>query len=344
MKSSELKQGDTIGIIAPSSGLSALYPHRLKQSIRFLKKQGFEVKAYPTTTKLYKGKAGTIEERLADFHDAFTSSEIKGILCAIGGISSNDLIRHIDYEVVKKNPKVFCGYSDVSVLHYALLSQAGLTTFYGPAAMTQFGEHPAPLQYTLEYFLKAVSGKDPIGRIEPAVKWTDEVLDWSEKKDLERPRRMELNEGYLWINEGRASGKIVGGCLPSILQLKGTEFDVDYAGKILFLETPEGSDFRKGPSLIQVDSQLRDLQNARVLEKIEGLIVGRPFGFLKEERQEFYSILSDHVRDYEVPVVANVDLGHTDPIITIPLGVDARLDSNYNLFSIEESGIHRERQ
>jgi len=130
----------------------------------------------------------------------------------------------------------------------------------------------------------------------------------------------------------------VGGCLYSLLQVKGTEYDIDYNDKILFIEVPEGEDFTKGTPLSYVDSQLMDLRNAGVFDKIKGLIVGMSFGYGENEQNEFKELVRNHTHRYTFPVLFNANMGHADPIITIPLGVKANLDSRSNLFSIDESG------
>jgi len=339
IKPKMLQKGDTVAVIAPSSGLGGLCQHRVDNAKRALEGLGFRVKEFPTARKSLDGTAGTVEERTADVHAAFADKDVKAVICTIGGLAANELLTKIDYKLIRSNPKIFCGYSDISNLHYAFHRMAGLVTFYGPAAMTQFGEFPKPFQYTVDRFLKAVSEKGPIGKIAPSAGWTDETLDWFKKEDLKRPRKLQKNGGYVWLKNGSAEGPIIGGCLYSILQLKGTKFDVDYKNKMLFIETSEGQDFKKGEPLNYVNAQLGDLENAGVFDKIRGLIVGRGFGYSKEEREKFRQMILAHVKEHDFPVLSDADIGHTDPIITVPLGVRVSLDSEKGLFSIDESGV-----
>jgi len=339
IKPRKLEMGDTIAFIAPSSGLGGLAPHRVENAKKFLISKGFQVKEFPTSRSVKGSSSATPQERVNDIHNAFKDPEVKAIICTAGGLSSNELLNLIDYKLIKENPKIFCGYSDISIIHYAFFKKADLITFYGPAAMTQFGEFPHPLNYTYEYFLKAVSETEPIGKITPSEKWTDELLNWFNKEDLKRPRKLHSNEGFIWLKEGKIEGNILGGCLSSILKLKGTEFDLDYTNKILFIEIPEGQDFTKGEPLKYVDSQIMDLRNSKVFDKIKGLIVGRGFGYTEEEREEFKKIIIKHTENHNFPVLFNTDIGHSDPMITIPLGVKVTLDSEKNLFSIDEEGV-----
>ncbi len=341
IKPKKLEKGDTIAIVAPSGGLAKLFPHRIERAKKALEQLGFHVKLFPTIFKFNGGKAGTVSERVVDIHTAFADKSIKAIMCAIGGLSANELLKEIDYNLIRKNPKIFCGYSDITLLHWAFQKKSNLVTFYGPNAMTQFGEYPEPLKYTVDFFLKAVTSNKPIGTIISSEKYTDEVLDWGTKEDLKRPRKLLPNHGHIWIKEGKAKEKIIGGCLYSLLQLKETEYELDYTNKILFIEIPEGEDFTKGTPLNYVDSQLTDLRNVGVFNKIKGLIVGMPFGYSEDEQIKFKDLIRNHTKESDFPVLFNVNIGHADPILTVPLGVTVSLDSYNDLFYIEESGLEQ---
>lgn len=116
---------------------------------------------------------------------------VKAIICAIGGLSANELLPHLDYELIKANPKIFCGYSDITLLHHAFFTQAGLQTFYGPAAITQLGEFPKPLDFTLSHFLKVLqtTGK-PVGALPRSIEWTEEFVEWGSQEETARPREL----------------------------------------------------------------------------------------------------------------------------------------------------------
>ena len=339
IKPKKLEKGDTIALIAPSAGLAKIFPHRIEKAKEALTQLGFKVKLFPTLLKRDSlGKAGTATERVADIHNAFLDNEVKAIICAIGGLAANELLDKIDYNLIRDNPKIFCGYSNITLLHAAFQNKAGLVTFYGPSAMNQFGEYPKPLQYSIDYFLKAVANDEPIGKITPSTEWTDEFLMWR-KEDTKRARNLIANEGYTWLAQGKAEGSLVGGCLSSLIQLKGTVYDVAYDDAILIIETSEGEDITKGSPLAYVDSALTDLYNMGVFDKIKGLVVGIPFGYTKEERKQFKALIKEHTANYTFPVLYHVNIGHADPIITVPLGVSATLDSENNIFSIDENGV-----
>lgn len=339
-KPKRLTKGDKIAIVAPSSCAPVLCPHRVEAGVAALKKLGFSVELYPTISKSYHGSAGTPQERAADLHRAFADPSVRAILAATGGISLNEVLPLLDYDLIKKNPKIFCGYSDNTLLHFALATQANLISFYGPGLMTQFGEYPAPLPYTVESFMSALTGKQQEA-ILPSAEWTDEILNWFDKLDLTRPRTLYPNtDGHLWLRDGYCKTPIIAGCLHSLLQLSGTKYAPDYNGKILVLDFSESvENFAKGFPLGYVASQLATLALAGVLSQISALVLGRPFGYDADERNEFIEIINRQTRGYSFPILANVNIGHADPIITLPMNVLCEIDSSRNIFHLLGQGV-----
>jgi muramoyltetrapeptide carboxypeptidase len=338
VKPPKLEKGDTIAFIAPASGLAVLTQHRLEKAKEYFEDFGYKVKIFPTVKKNIGISSDTAENRAKDIMDAFKDEEVKAIVTTIGGNTSHQTLEYLDFDVIKKNPKIFCGYSDITSLHLSFYSQTGLIGFYGPAVITQFGETPKPDDFTSNYFFKAVT--ETIGNIKPSKQWTDDKeVDWINKDDLTKTRKYKNNKGYEWLKEGSVRGKVLGGCLPVILHLAGTKYWPDFTDKILLLETPEGEDFRKGESLAQVDSALGDLRNLGVFSKIKGIIFGRGFGYTGEQIKELKDIILYNTRDYDFPILYNVDIGHTDPLLTIPIGVDAEIDSKENKLEILESAV-----
>ena len=340
IKPQKLNIGDTVGLISPSSSMAAKVPHRLNIGIKCLKKIGFKVKTGKNALKDSGNKAGNGRERAQDIMEFFEDNEIKAIISNIGGYNANDVIPYLDYELIENNPKIFIGYSDITVLHWALYKKSYLVTFYGPAVLTQFANNPGLMKFTEDYFKKATMEVEPIGEISPSAEWTDEVLNWFEKKDLERPRKMKKNKGWQWIRQGNAKGELLGGCLTSMLHLRGTDYWPDFKSKIFFWETPESScDFTCGLPLNSVEAYLIDLKLSGVFKKIAGMIIGRPFAYSEAEVNALINIILDITKNYNFPILFGVDIGHTDPMITLPIGVKATLDSKKNIFKITEPGV-----
>jgi len=339
LKPKSLKIGDTIGLISPSAPLAGLVPHRTKKGIQGLERLGFKVKIGKNALKVTGHTAGTPHERAEDINFFFADKEVKAIFSFIGGNHSNQILKYLDFNLIKKNPKIFLGYSDATVLHFALYTKAHLVTFYGPTVLTQFAENPNVIPYTEMYFKKALMRDKPICKIQPSSRWTDEILDWFKKEDLKRPRMMKKNQGWKWLRRGKAKGKILGGCITSMLHLRGTEYWPDFSNSILFWETPEnGDDFTKGEKVENIDSHLSDLELSGIFKNIKGMIVGRFFGYSEQQKREAIKVIQERTSGYKFPILLNVDIGHSDPMITIPLGVQVRIDSSKNIFDIKENG------
>lgn len=340
IKPQHLKIGDTIGLVSPSAPLAGLVPHRAEKGIQMLKELGFKVKIGKYALKVTKYTAGTPQERAEDINVFFKDKKVKAIFSFIGGNHSNQILKYLDFDLIKNNPKVFLGYSDATVLHFALHVKAGLVTFYGPAVLTQFAENPKMFSYTEEYFRKALMDTQLIGKVEPSPSWTDEILDWFEKEDLKRPRKMKRNKGWQWLRTGQAEGPILGGCITSMMHLGGTKYWPNFSSVILFWEIPESSgDFTKGEEPENIDACLTDLELSGVFGQIKGMIIGRPFGYIKNQTDQLIQIIKNRTKDYNFPILFNVDIGHTDPMITVPLGTEARINSTKNLFELQESGV-----
>lgn len=333
-----LRAGDTIGIISPSAGLAGLFPHRTEQGIKMLEDMGFRV-ILASHAREHEGWASSSpENRAQDIHDMFAAHEVRVVVCAIGGNHANQVLKYLDYDLIRGNPKIFVGYSDITVLHYALASQAGLRTYYGPCLVSEFGEYPRMFSYTESWFRKALMHVDPIGSIETPAEWTDEFLDWFAKKDMKRPRSMQAHPGYEWWREGTASGRLWGGAIPSINHLAGTAYWVHPEGTIFFIDIPEGA---PGEPMAQsdLDAYLADLDNLGVFGSIAGLVIGRPYHYREEETRILKGMIQWYTRGFDYPILYNAAIGHTAPIITLPLGAQAAMDSVMNAFRLREGGV-----
>ena len=332
----KLKKGDIIGVVSPSFGAANIFPHRVSNAVNFLKKEGFKVLLSKHSQENIKYISAISKDRAGDIHDMFQNGDVKAIICTIGGNHSNQLLKYLDFDLIRDNPKIFIGYSDISVLHYAFLKKSGLQTYYGPCLMTQFGEFPEPLPYTYDYFKKVlISDNDEDIDVLPSESFTDEVLNWVTKSDLERPRKMIYSSGYKWLRDGYADSEIIGGCMPSINHLMGTDFWIDPKDKIFFIDIPEGHNFGEGLSISELDSYLADLDNIGVFKSIKGLVIGRPYNYSKEQCDQLILIINYYTKDTDYPILFNVNIGHSDPIITLPMMSRVILDSKNNKFTIK---------
>ena len=276
----------------------------------------------------------TATNRARDIHTMFEDSSVKAIIAAVGGDHSCHLLPHLDFELVADNPKIFVGYSDITVLNVAIWVKTGLITFNGPALITDFAEQPAMLPYTERYFLKATNVAEAVGAIEPAPEWTEEFQDFGLKLDLERPRTFQASSGWNWLKEGKAEGKLMGGCLESLQHLRGTPYFPSWDDAIFFFETSE-----EKPSPEAVDGILMDYENMGVLEKLQGLLVGRPMYYTDDEKRQLDERVLERTQSYNFPIITNMDFGHTAPQFTLPIGCRAKMDSANKRFEIVEAAV-----
>lgn len=319
IKPARLQEGDTIGIIAPSAPVAAFCPGRLQRGVTELKKQGFKVKLGKHVTERYKHTAGTIQQRTEDFHAMFGDDEVKAIICTIGGYNSNQLLEYLEYGLIKQHPKIFIGYSDITALLNAIYAKTGLVTYLGPALLPQFGEYGGTLPYTWEYFKKTLMENDDI-TVEASRQWTDEFTPWD--KEDNRPREMRPNDGIKTLKPGAVSGPVVGGNLGTFLLLNGTPYMPDVEGTILCVEEDEV----ESPST--VDRFFTQLRHIGTFEKIKGMIIGRFHSKVSfNEKDSLEDIIEEATKGYDLPILYDLDFGHTDPMITIPIGGQCQLDA-----------------
>jgi len=332
LKPRALRPGDTIGVISPSWGGAGLFPHRCAAAQRQLTAMGLQLRFAKHALNHHGYVSDSPEHRASDVHELFADPGVAGIIAAIGGDHSCQLLPQLDFELIGAHPKVFMGYSDVTVLNVALWQQIGLVTFNGPALVTDFGEHPRMLEYTERCFRKLVCTASVPGALEPATAWTEELLSWEDQLDLTRPRALLPSPGWTWLKPGRAEGVLIGGCIESLQHLRGTRFWPDFSGALLFLETSE-----EKPTPATVDGILMDYENMGVLSQLNGLLVGRPMFYSDEEKSALREVLLERTRAFSFPIVCDMDFGHTAPQMTLPIGVPARIDSAAQRFEILEA-------
>lgn len=320
--------GTTVALVAPSYGAIGEWPHRAERAVTYLRSLGLEVEVMPNAARSEGWASAPPEARADDLHRAFADDRVGVVLCAIGGNHSNQVLPHLDFDLIAAHPKVFQGYSDMAVLHWALLRRSGLATFYGPALVPELGELPAPLPYTDRWLRAAWFRTEPL-RYEPATEWTEEFLDWDAKADV-RPRVTKPSPGWRTIRDGVAEGPVIGGCLETVCwHVFGSQDWFVPEGSIFFVETSE-----EAPSPAHVDGYLTDLENAGVFDACTGLLFGRPMGYTDDDVEVLWDVVETRTAASGIPVLAGIDCGHTDPMMTIPLGVPARMDAGEQMLEV----------
>lgn len=309
-----LKKGDKVMVIAPSRGLKIIGQDCRDIARQRLESLGLEVVYAPNTTDDnwdYMGSS-SIEKRVEDIHTAFKDKSVKGIMTIIGGANSNQLLPYLDYNLIKSNPKIFCGFSDITALHGAINAKTGLVTYYGPHFSSLGMKHGC--DYTFEHWIKMLltDGKD---NIVPSEIWSDDLWFLDQEK-----REFEASDGYWNIHEGEAQGKIIGGNLCTFNLLLGSSFRPAFEkDTILFIEDTEVS------PLADFERNLQALMYQPDFTNVKALVIGRFQKGSKVTREGLEFILNNKKELKNLPILANVDFGHSSPLLTIPLGGQAIL-------------------
>lgn len=307
----KLKKGDEIRVIAPARSLSMINEETRSIANKYLEELGLKVSFSKNCEVQDEFNSSSIEERINDLHEAFSDKNVKGILTVIGGYNSNQLLNYIDYDLIKNNPKILCGYSDITALSNAIYKKTGLSTYSGPHYST-FGMKKG-IEYTVEYFKKCLF-TDKDFEINPSSQWSDELWFLDQEN-----RTFYKNSGYKVMNKGKASGKIIGGNLCTLNLLQGTEFMPDLTDTILFIEDTALT-FAEN-----FDRDLQSLIHQPNFKKVKGIILGRFQIVSKMEEEKLFKIIKSKKELEKIPVVSNVDFGHTTPHITFPIGGYAEL-------------------
>lgn len=290
----KLKKGDTIGIIAPSSPVTKEEADSCKALVENM---GYKVKMASCVYRSMHGySAGSGEERAKDINEMFACKELKAIWCIRGGDTSSHLMDKIDFELIRENPKIFVGYSDVTNLHVNINQRCKLITFHGPMVKSDMLWHFD--DFTKESFEK--------------------VLNMDKELTLDNPEE----EDFKVMVEGEAGGIIVGGNLSLLTSMIGTPYEIDTRGKILFIEEVD-------EPVRKLDRMMYQLKYSKKLDMAEGIIFGDFTNCINggDKSYDAIEMLKDLLVDYKKPVMYNIKSGHCHPMSTIPLGAKCTMDT-----------------
>jgi muramoyltetrapeptide carboxypeptidase len=329
VKPRPLRRGDVVGILSPSSEIKS-FPQRTARALRSLEALGLLPRLAPHALDAH-GQVPAPPATIADdLHMLLEDASVAGILCSTGGWSSNTILPFIDWNIVSRNPKVFVGFSDITALLCGFYARTGLCVFHGPTLLPCFGDAGGPLAFTIENFERVVFGHACQISLPTPDAFTDERLFW-DREDT-RPRKLRATTPWGCLHGGDAEGPLIGGNLTTLGRLVGTPFLPDFKGAILLLE-------ESGSSVAQVEAILSQFDQAGLLTGIRGLVFGRPSQFIDTQEDGLHARLRALGERLGVPVLADVDFGHTEPRLTIPIGVRARLDGRTCTLNLLESAV-----
>ncbi|HDR4511769.1 LD-carboxypeptidase [Bacillus anthracis] len=340
IKPKRLQAGDIVATVSPSWGGAgdSDIRWRYEQGVKRLEEVfGLTVIPMPNSLKGSEFIYNNPQARAEDLMTAFKDTRVKAIIANIGGEDSIRLLPYIDFNAIRENPKIFMGYSDVTVSHL-FCHKAGLSSFYGPAILTDFAENIEMDPYTVEMVNRTLFSNETIGEIQPAHKWTSERLEWIEiNKDTRR--KMQQNNGYeLLQGSTTVQGRLIGGCIEVLEFAKGTELWPErkhWEDSILFFETSED---HPEPSYIKY--WLRNYAAQGILQKAKGIIFGKPKDemYYEEYKHEILHVMKEYNLG-DLPILYNLNFGHTEPKFILPYGAMAEIDCGNGSFSILESGV-----
>ncbi len=344
MKPQMLRPGSRIAAISLSWGGPGTMPYRYE-----IGKQQFEaafgVTVIETEHALRDADwlARNPKARADDLMAAFVDKTIDGIISTIGGEDSIRTLPYLDLDLIRNNPKVFMGFSDTTISHAACF-KAGIVSFYGPSFMAGFAENGGMFPYMVDAVRRTLFSPEPVGVVEPnRAGWTVEHLPWENPEN--QSIRRKLNPCTDWKfhqNDGVVEGQLFGGCVEVLDWLRGTDYfpaAADLQGAVLFLETSE-----EAPPPSFLTRFVRCLAAMGILEGLSSILLGRPGGGVDPNTfHEYDDALCKTVREEyglnDMPIVTNMDFGHTDPMFVIPMGMKVRINSTKQEIVIDEAAV-----
>ncbi len=306
LKPKALKKGDVIGIVAPAS------PHtsedKLNRGVKYLEQLGYKVVVGKHINDKIGYLAGSDKNRASDINDYFRDKNIKAIFCTRGGYGSHRILDKIDYNIIKRNPKIFVGYSDITALQLAIFKKTGLVTFAGPMLVPDLSEKISA--YAEEHFWKCLTSPHPIGGI-----------------------NLFENQTLKVLKHGKVADKILGGNLSVIAALVGTSFLPSFYNSILILEDIDERPYR-------IDRMLHQLKLANLLENLSGVILG-DFSTCIPDKDKPSLKLEEIFKSVfkKIPIIIDFKFGHVQNSITIPYGINVKLDTKKKEILFLESGV-----
>lgn len=315
IKPKALKAGDTIGLITPAT--EVIDPERLAVAQKTADYFNLKARFGKNVGKRFATYGESVQARLDDLHEMFRSPEIKGVFAVRGGYGSMQLLDRIDYDLIRRNPKIFIGYSDITAMHLAINKNSRLATFHGPVVLSRF------TGYTQDNFRRAVFERAPLGLL----------TNPKESSDFRAAHSLRT------IKNGAATGQLTGGNLSLVCATLGTQFEIDTRGKILFLEDV-------GEEAYRIDRMLTQLRLAGKLEQAAGIVWGEcqdcGAGDFKPSTASPYTIgetVDNILGALKIPVLSGLTIGHTSDQLTLPMGLNATLDATNGTLEIKESAV-----
>ncbi|MEO5975461.1 MAG: S66 peptidase family protein [Ilumatobacteraceae bacterium] len=340
-KPSRLRADDTVAVISTSWGGPHIFPHIFDKGISNLRDLfGLRIKEYATTRMSPSKLAANPQQRALDLNQAFGDESVSAVIVSIGGEDSARILEHLDANLIRANPKILIGFSDTTTQHL-FCHNLGLVTFYGPSVMagiSQLQRFPEAASHIREMLFEP---RDTY-RYQPFPNWTSGYPDWSDQANAGQVKALRQHDGWRWLNgSGVHAGRLFGGCFEVLEFLKGTRHwpaEMFWKDRIIFLETSEDK-----PTVNQVRQWLFNYGVQGVFDQAVGLLIGRAHGYTDGEKSALDEMIFKTVVDQfgaaSLPIITNLDFGHTDPQWLLPLGVSAEIDCEQRTLRLLEAAV-----
>lgn len=340
-KPKRLAEGDTVAIVSPSWGGPSTFPHIYQSGLDALREMGLQIKEYPSARSDKDFLFRNPQARATDINDAFADPGVKAIISSIGGDDSIRILPFLKLDEILKNPKVIMGYSDTSTL-LTYINQNGMVTFNGPAVMAGFSQAGALPKDFREHIRSMLFDPQDIYEYSPFGVYCDGYLDWRELENTGKTNKLKNDDGWHFLQGmGPATGDLYGGCFEVLEILNGTDYWPEpefWNGKVLFLETSE-----EKPTVDRVRRMLRNYGMQGILDRVSAVLFGRPRDYSDQEKKDFdkmvIGVIAEEFGNDVIPVVSNMDFGHTDPQFILPLGIKAEVDCSRRTFRLLEAPL-----
>jgi muramoyltetrapeptide carboxypeptidase len=312
IKPKRLAKGDTVAVIAPSSGVA---PEAFEKALQNLSGLGLKTKTGKSARARAGFLAGTDRQRLDDLHQAFGDAEIKAVWCVRGGYGVSRLLPDLDFNLIKKNPKIFIGYSDITALHTAIHQNTGLVTFHGPVAASTYSD------YVKNHVVNVLMNPSAPYKIELS------PANIAKESNLFKTQT---------ITPGKCRGGLIGGNLSLLTAMAGTPFALrNMKGKLLFIEDVGEQPYR-------IDRMLTQLRQTIDLRRLAGIALGIFEDCNPKDAtasQSLIEVLKDRLGDLGIPVIYGLSFGHIRDQFTLPIGIEAELDTEKATMTFLETGV-----
>lgn len=345
-KPKKLQPGDKVTAVTLSWGGPGTFPWKFDHGVKQLEAL-LDVEFVPMehTYKPAEWISANPKARADDLMAAFSDNDIKAIFSPIGGSDSIRTLPYLDLEIMRRNPKIFMGYSDSTITHFACI-KAGLSSFYGPSVMSGFGENGGLHDYLADWVKSFLTGQINSPRLwrENPSGWVVEQLPWEDESNLNKVRPLLAPTKPKFLQgQKKVEGRLIGGCLEVLEFLKGTQYwpiKADWRGAIFFLETSE-----EAPSPEFLKRCLRNYAEQGIFEEVKAVLFGRPGGKVpvkdfKQYDEALIEVISKEYGFLDLPIVSMLDFGHTDPMAVLPYGLRMEIDpENQEISFLEEAVV-----